>query len=134
MTRPPTTEERMTLAPREMSSSAAPSRVALPAASITTCEDSSAMLVKLELLKKTWFWEKTPNPSTSSRSTTAIQSAGCRENESPATPKPRPKSGASGAGSVTGTVSPASIRRLQGRAKHRRHDHRDRRLFAAEVG
>src|SRR5207249_686416 len=87
-----------------------------------------------ELLKKTWFWEKTPNPSTSSRSTTAIQSAGCRENESPATPKPRPKSGASGAGSVTGTVSPASIRRLQGRAKHRRHDHRDRRLFAAEVG
>src|SRR2546430_4899449 len=92
------------------------------------------MLVKLELLKKTWFWEKTPNPNTSSRSTTAIQSAGCRESESPATLKPLRKSVVSSARSFTGTVSPVSIGRLRGRAEHRRHDHRDRCLLTPEVG
>ena len=60
ITLPPSTEERITFAPTEMSSSPAPSRNASPAASITTSAESSAMFVKLPELKNTWPDEIAP--------------------------------------------------------------------------
>ena len=115
-----------------MSSSAAPSSIALPTASITTCAESSAMFVKFEPLKKTWFCEKTPKPTIRRTSTAAIQSAGWRESVDPR----RSGGGAGGASrsvSATETASAASIDQLQGGAEHRRHDQRDRRVGGLQV-
>src|SRR5262245_33867917 len=123
---PASTDERITLAPSEMSSSAAPRSIAIPAARIVISAESSAMFWRFPMLKNTWFGEITPKNTIRAASISAIHVAGSEKSHRALAPSPSPAPITSSAGSASAVLGGGNggLRA----ADHGRDDPRDRRV------
>src|SRR5262245_44717531 len=123
---PASTEERITFAPSEMSSSAAPSSIAIPAARMVISAESRAMFWRFPMLKNTWFGEIRPKNTIRPASISAIHVAGSEKSQRTREPSPSPGPSTSSAGSASAVL--CGCKGCLRAADHGGDDPRDRRV------